>query len=482
MILHFLLAAFAVLLISLAIASLTAVTTLRTRKGQDYLFSFNKPHLACLSNIGSILSMSLVFGGILPSIAGWGYVPACALFLGVVLGYLALAWSARRIDRVAQENWQRNPNPALPFPRHLTDLLEGNSQRLLARAQMGMYFILIVAEFALARMVFATMLGQPEYVAFIVLLLLAAMCAMYTALGGFVGVLRTDLFQAFIIGVALYFVAANFWPQMWQVVVNTQGRGFWDFSDIRLFVAAVIIVFAYHFGMPDLWCRNFGTLWNDPRTRLTWPLKVGALGILVIVTVPLLVGLAHLDVHGQLVKTVDSTEVRSFIRRAIVELSNHADGPRILWWLWGAVICMFVTTVDTWLMAISQHSGQAFTVLRGKRVRNIPVIAVGVGIALSALVNQWWFWVFGSIALLVMFGNCATLALCAIEPKALKRIYKPLLVYYLVSTAATAAVVCLEDELGASMDLLAIVQSTVASVVILIAGLARHKWKQHESS
>ena len=227
-----------------------------------YLFSFNKPHLAWLSNVGSILSISLIFAVMIPVVAGWGYVPVYGLILGIIVGYLSLSLVARRFCRVGV----RGQDTPL-FPMRLIDLVEGPSRLLLARAQQVLYFAAITAELGITRIFLTTVLSEPEYTAFIGVLMIGVMCAMYTALGGYVGVLRTDLFQALVIGTAIMLLVIEFWKDMQRVVVETQQPSYYIVTDGVLFLASLLTVFVFHFGMSDLWIRNWGAtsscFWND---------------------------------------------------------------------------------------------------------------------------------------------------------------------------------------------------------------------------
>lgn len=430
MLVIFLLAAFFVVSASFLIALATATQDLKGGVLEEYLFGFNRPHLAALSNVGSILSVSIVFVAVIPAVAGWGYVSIYGLVAGVLIGYMVFGVSVRRINEQAVS---KHGN----LPRRLSDILPSQAAMLVSDAQIVMLFLFIMVEFSVVRIYLANILDVPGAVTGMAVLLIAMMCAVYTALGGFVGVLRTDLFQSVVMSVSVLLAVGVSSDDLAIVLRQSWRTGLLAVSDWTFLVATSLVVCAFFCGMPDLWIRTVGTLSRRNRRPDLRPLVWGAIGIVTLVIPVALLGLAVAGHGRELERTMSVDNTLVFLQHSLGALVSHPIGGIVLWWLAGAFACLVVTTIDTWLVTCMQQMESGSRVLGRRYLRVIAVPFVLLAAISSFFAAEWVIWSAGALGFVVPFGNAAILLLAAFRPERLGGVLSRVKIYYGVAAITT---------------------------------------------
>lgn len=464
-----LLAAAFVLAMSLLISSVSAFVDLRDADRTAYLYGHNKPHLTWLSNVGSFYAVTVIFGAVIPAVSGWGWVPVYGVLLGIFAGYASLGGCLNRISRRLRSEHRDNEGTILP--KTIPDLLEGNDRRTLARVQVMFFLGMVVLELGLARMALSTLLDQSPAPVYAGVLIIGAMCAMYTGLGGFLGVLRTDLFQAAILGSACVISLGTYRHSLFPILETTARLEYVFIDDWPLFIGSLATVFAFHFGMPDLWLRNFGTLDSRAGRVDLRPLRWAGITLVFAIVPPVFVGLSQLSAAGGLVRSVELSTSLEILRG---NLSAVTSAPTLIWWLAGAFVCVLVTTTDTMLIGISQHLDAAWDWPKRWNIQAVPVGAMAVCGVSSAFIGPTLFWPLGAAIFVLLFGNAGIVAACASSRTAGALAGRSLGLYYSLAGIANAAFfTAYWGSVGSRLHIMGLVDAALASLVLVVVPIAR---------
>lgn len=374
MLVWILLNAFTVLLISIFIARFSRLADPR-QSLQRYLFGGNTYQLAASSNVGSLLSIAIVFDVYFVGLLGYGLVTIFCLSFGIAVAYIALYLGIRRI--VSRKDYYQTKYEYTT----LVDIIATEGSRAhvsITFLFIAQYLIVMVLEFGVLNS-FVTLLFPDLPTPLIVTAPIGILCATYTSSGGYSGVLRTDLFQVivFVFG-SFYLAFYAALPATLEVVTrefrieNVAPLPWIPPTTFVLMTAAGFCAF------PDVWIRNVSTM-NLPRAaKLRW--LNGSVVCLIASVIPLTI----LGTYPLL----DSTNVDLIYdvprtHSTFVELFAHSKllktDPIALWFVISAMICAFVTTVDTWLIGIMQHLASVVRVRREDVVIVSPYVMVLVG-------------------------------------------------------------------------------------------------------
>ena len=197
-----LLNAFTVLLISIFIARWSRLAD--PRQGLlRYLFGGNTYHLAASSNVGSLLSIATIFSVYFVGLLGYGLITIFCLISGLTLAYGALYFGVRRI--VCRDDYY----PTKYEYSTLVDTAASQGSRshlLLSIIFIAQYLIALVSEFGVLNS-FCILLFPDLPTPLILTVPVGLLCATYTSVGGYSGVLRTDLFQIVVFVFGSFYLA-----------------------------------------------------------------------------------------------------------------------------------------------------------------------------------------------------------------------------------------------------------------------------------
>ena len=156
---------FTVLILSYGIAFLSKFILLKDATPNEYLFGHNNTALATFSNIGSILSITLIISGIFPAIFGWGYTPIYGLYIGIVIGYVLFIISGRRIHRLVKLQSSCSEFET----KTLLVLVDSSSCNLFRVSQILLYTLALSLELAVLKFVLKGIFYDSGVFAFIIL-------------------------------------------------------------------------------------------------------------------------------------------------------------------------------------------------------------------------------------------------------------------------------------------------------------------------
>ncbi len=240
-----------------------------------YLFGNNSTLLATSSNIGSILTMTLLITGIIPAIVGWGYEPVLGLILGIIIGYSFFYFTINKI-------FSKKIKISIEYST-LVDLVPNNIKRIFRALQLLLYIGSIILELAAFRFILDSILIESEIITSFLLLLIVLLCATYIATGGYYGILKTDVFQIIIFSIgcllAAYLTSNEFYSQIYNSDLLS---GSLKIHDWWMFIGILIAVVVFHYGWPDIWVRNIGSLKDNFKNGLP-SIKYGLIGLILFV-------------------------------------------------------------------------------------------------------------------------------------------------------------------------------------------------------
>jgi MFS family permease len=423
----FIIIAFSVLMISLSISFISYLFKLRENREttNSYLFAHNSPLKATLSNIGSILSLTTLLGVFASAIVGWGWIIIIGIFIGVAIGYILFWITVNKMEKAG-----RLPEPLCGSKTNtILDIVNQEPkdesatiqlQSILRVLQILLYVSVLILEFSLARFLLEKLFPESGLLPVIALLFLTILCATYTSVGGFIGVLRTDIFQIILFGLGLYsllFIYVCSDIEILPIIKNALNTNYivYDFFTIRnccLYFSMFSFTIAYNFSWPDLWVRNISTLERKTsrsnRSNInSTPLIAGWAGIFFFIFPVVLYALSILIDKEHLIQRFDLMLVLDDLINALAKRKHYSFYLFAVLCVFGGTICVFITSVDTWLIGIAQHLP-----IQNNR-RGIAALRLwifcfsifAVILSLFLIKSEDMFFTVGLIGSLVLFGN-----------------------------------------------------------------------------
>jgi len=331
-----------VMLFSFAIAAAARQTSI-AEDTKTFLFGGNSSPLAMSSNVGSLLSLSVVFSLFAVGMTGYGFATFFSTLAGIFAAYLIFYLARKKLNLRATERGE---------DLLLTSHLNPREHAVINRLIIVEYLVALLCEFA----VFHNFLGgmDADFPSFSLLtsLMVAGLCAGYIVVGGYSGVLKTDIFQVLIfVGACLIFVPVIASPRGPIVAALSDSRA-WAWPPWVGPITWASFTFAAFLSFPDVWVRNFGTL-HRKRYSSGWFFPV-SLGLLLIALVPILALTCYgAENIGNFDRSYDVQ--RSFDKFRTLFVSSSAAGLS-KWLIAAAFLCVFITTIDTWLIGLLQYS------------------------------------------------------------------------------------------------------------------------------
>lgn len=463
----FLISSFTVLTLSYLIAWLSKSVHLRDGSIRDYLFGHNQIGLAACSNTGSILSPTLILCAILPGILGFGLVPIVGLYAGILAGYGLFCYLARRIVSGASQGslspqWETNT---------MLDLVDARSRRCVRLCQLFLYTVTLAMELRIFRFLLRATVVESTFQASLLVALILLLCATYTSLGGYVGVLRTDMFQLLV-----YSVAGGWLLWASRDACLSTLAGAWRFATIDashlvFFAGSLLIATAYFMAWPDMWVRNVGTLRAESGPRLE-AVRRGGWGLAAVLAPPVLLAIALLSDLGHPSRAIEFGTILRRLAAMFQRVLCRRNSPALAWWTCGAAVCIFVTTVDTWLIGMMQHLPIGGSTRHPRRTKMLPYVFAMIGFCASlGLTNENVYYAFSLFALLLLFANAMVLVNAAFAPPKPIRI-GPYCLGYVITCFALTLCLMTHYGSGASETTRASLGSNVHCIVIWQAAWA----------
>lgn len=340
-------AAFLILTLSFVIAALARKSDPR-RNLDAYLFSGNNHVLAWSSNVGSMLSIAMIFSFYIVTLVGGGMM----LFVSVASGY-TIGWIL--LDRGTRKLLANPDKERYVHATYVTLFSDKLPKYFLVLTFSAQYAIALVLEFSVLKDFLYGIFDSNLQVA-IVGIVVAALCGSYVVVGGYLGVLRTDFFQLVVVGSAFAYLISNNWAETKQLAwtaFDSQNIGGWyPIAWITIALTAAV----WFFASPDMWVRNFSSLQGSVGKRRlmiagTW------LGLIFLLVPLTLLGLAQLNSStGGPIHRFDVPVVLEFFVGAFSNPNNTVFDPVGRQFAVAGFLCIFITTIDTWLIGTVQHA------------------------------------------------------------------------------------------------------------------------------
>ncbi|MEM7246833.1 MAG: hypothetical protein AAF533_15885 [Acidobacteriota bacterium] len=407
-----LIASVGVFSVSLLISMLAGRQTLGgTARG--YLFSGNNPWLATSSNVGSMLSIAVVFTLYVVLVSGYGLRFVLAVAVGLTLGHAFLYW---RLNKLASA------------PDRDMDAYRGSTILALARERgvnatlpiLFQYILPIVLEYTVLLACIRGVLGETSSgflsSGFLVAALVAFLCATYTSTGGFRGILRTDLFQGGVFVAAFLFLVSTNWTEVSGVLAPSNLGRHDEPVPVLAWLTVVLFTGAAYSAYPDIFVRNFSSLSLQKGVKLWWlPLSFT---LMLVALVPLtLLGLFMVESEG-IPLVFDPKATLDFFIREFRDWASSPDYSLGVWLVVSGFLCMFITTIDTWLVGLMQH-------FRGNRrvaeLRLLPYLVSGACLMVALCLHSKHVLLVGLITFPFLFYDCLLLVLVTTTAEAAQR-------------------------------------------------------------
>lgn len=498
MIIFFILSCIIILLISLII-SLIANKYYKlydTCEIKNYLFGYNTIVKSTFSNIGSILSLTTFIGVTIGSIITCGFEALFFLPLAIFLGYFSFALIIKNIfnDKIIQNTYEikyneKNCNNDINSTKvTIISLVDNNSKKFFGNMQVLLYIIFIIVELVLAKIFMNTLFPNFESINQLTIFILIFMCALYVSTGGYVGVLITDMFQVVSVLICLIILGYIFRNNIDFYVIEIYNKINITFDEILLYITYFIFILLYCFSLPDVWVRNVGTL-KYKNSFIIPSLIFGLLGVLVVISLSMLYGI-------YLESTIkDSSDV--FLLPQIIKLMAKSlysskiimENPIYIFILIIAIFCMFITTIDTWLIGISQHVYYNFSSQSHSFFRFIPFIVAGGTWCISSFIEySSLLYLSGLILSLILYGNFLVLVRSINLDFKFEYFYKEsridynhlLTLYYLIAFLSNGIMLIVLSPIKIYVGLMIGAQIVIGFIIFFIFPLFFEKRKLHD--
>ena len=252
-----------VIIFGYALLTLTVGSYFVRRQGRSETFFLADRTLSPFQVFGT--TFSTFFGtGLVFTLASFGYrygVGAFVLPSAAVIGFLLLARAAPRIKEMSDRQG------AVTLPALLAQYWSDRTRALAAVVTVGLFTATLAANFLAAGTVLYALVGLPLDVGIVVF---SVLVITYTALGGFQGVVWTDILQTgMILGSVVVVLPAFLFLAEGPALVDSLPASHLDPSSlpVRLLVAYLLVgVFAF-FGSQDLFQRIYAARGGEEARR-----------------------------------------------------------------------------------------------------------------------------------------------------------------------------------------------------------------------
>lgn len=405
MLLDILVNSFAVLLISFLIAKKSQINLhyriTDAKVSYDltqYLFGGNRAGLATSSNIGSILSIAMVFSFLLVAIRGWGLMAIFAVLLGLLIGYAFLMHVVSKVHNPDTGEFE----PSLLYANFVDRASDERSSQFIRSIVIVEYFCFLTLEFTVLTSFLKGIFPDSTLSSLAIVLLISFLCATYTSTGGYKGILRTDLFQVMVFVAGFIYVIFKMKETTAVLIAENISLSNIVPVDPLQFITAAIIVALFSSSFPDVWIRNVSSLRVSLQSKRT--VLTGSFIIMALLLMPYtLLSLPVLDSVSEFSREFDTGATVLFYIGLFRE-SVPLDAMSV-WYFVAAFVCIFITTIDTWLIGIMQHNVRREHVRNPYRVFILPYIFAVVAALAAYCVTAKEILLIGIITFQFLFFN-----------------------------------------------------------------------------
>lgn len=369
---------FTILAISLIIARLSRITN-PLRDLSTFLFGGNNRLLSVTSNAGSFLSIAIIFTVYLVLFAGGGFLIILSIFAGLLCGYVILYVGIRSIIYRHYEDLER-----FKFTT-LCDFIDKSQKSKFSTIFIIQYMIALIIEFSTIMYFFDTAFPISTPALVCIISVIGFMCATYVSVGGYSGVLRTDFFQLTIFLLGYIFIFMKALPYSGELVSDNLSLKNLVPVDSLPLITVVLFTAANFSSFPDVWVRNISSL-KFPHKKATKYIILSFIFLVLLMVPATIIGFLQVDGLKSFSQTFDVPRTLEFYTSAFANSDILNTNSLLMWFLVGSFLCVFVTTVDTWLIGIMQHTYTHFK--RNEFVLLMPFIAVLFSLAISFFMDQ----------------------------------------------------------------------------------------------
>ena len=313
----------------------------------EFLFHGNNAFLATSSNVGSLLSVATIFSFYFVGIEGYGFISTFALLLGIVIAYVFLYFCYQNI--VSQKI----------CPQKVFIDIDDNdlSSFLLTFIVPIAYIIVMVLEYSILKEFISLALGNNEWSLLLFIITISIFCITFITVGGYSGVLWTDLFQLFLFISALVFLIMNAPDTLLHKSLGAMNaKNFSLVGKLPAFVW-VLIAFSYFAAFPDAWVRNFSSLFSVGDKKVKSPIYLFVSFVFILIALLLITSLSfsRLADKVQFSYKFDINTTINYYSARFTDIISDSEHFYAGWFALGAFLSVFLTTINTWLIGYLQH-------------------------------------------------------------------------------------------------------------------------------
>jgi len=386
-----------------------------------YLFGGNNWRLALTSNIGSPFSLTMFLFTVVP--LGYFYGPSLLLLILLTVLLVALPVALKIIS---SPGFRELYFQVTVFEKRNFSIVDyvgyslGNSTKIIFGLITFIFvFLYLLGEFSLIRLAYGLIFPNAPVGSVIFISCFMAICFMYTFLGGFVGILRTDRWQLAYLIVSV-FAILHLHPSIYNsfydnlnslYTINLPER---VPTQVLKHIALSIYMLCWFIGCVDFWARNVCTLQN----KLSESLRVVRYSSLALATVGMIMIIVGIQIRSSGLVVINGNEFELpflVLEQAAIRLSPWAKG-----FLLAGLSAACFTTIDTLIITFTQtYFALTKRIKQGKdRESSIPnplyvqIVIFFSATCVSLLVTRanihlWWNYsvhIIFFLALLIIFA------------------------------------------------------------------------------
>lgn len=313
----------------------------------EFLFCGNNAILTTSSNVGSLLSVATIFSFYFVGIEGYGFISTIALLLGIIIAYVFLYFCYQNIVN-------KNICPQKVFIDIDNDDI---SSYLITFIVPIAYIIVMVLEYSILKEFMSLALGNNDLSVFLFILTISIFCITFITVGGYSGVLWTDIFQLILFIGALIFLIINAPDSLLHKSLGAlSAKNFSLNGKLPAFVW-VLIAFSYFAAFPDAWVRNFSSLFSMGDKKVKSPIYLIMSFAFIIIALLLITSLTFSSLSNKthFSYKFDINTTINYYSARFSHIINDSERFYTGWFALGAFLSVFLTTINTWMIGYLQH-------------------------------------------------------------------------------------------------------------------------------
>ncbi len=321
----------------------------------QYIFGLNDWKLALTSNIGSPFSLTMFLFTAVPL----GYIYGAPLIIVLIISLIiVMPLALKIISSPAFERFYFEKED--PFiQRHLSIIdfvgfsLGSATKTIYGLVVLIFLFLFLLAEFSLIRVSYSVIFPNAPVSSFVFISGFMSICFMYTFLGGFIGILKTDRWQLVYILISV-FVILHLHPKLYNILYDhhtslytfTEHQG--SPAKIFKYIALLIYLVSWLIGSVDFWARNVCTLKN----KSTESLKLVKYSLITIIFSGILMVILGIQIRSSGLVVINGNE--SDLPFVVLEQAVLRLNPLSKGFLLAGLAAACFTTIDTLIISFTQ--------------------------------------------------------------------------------------------------------------------------------